>query len=49
MAAAGINPMEHFLQFGVHEGRLTFADGVWGNRVSACGAMPPAETPRPQE
>ena len=30
VAAAGGNPLEHYLAFGVHEGRSPFADGVWG-------------------
>jgi len=30
VAAAGVNPLTHYLQFGSHEGRTTFADGVWG-------------------
>ena len=30
VAAAGVNPLVHFLQFGQHEGRSAFADGVWG-------------------
>ena len=30
VAAAGVNPLLHFLQFGQHEGRSPFADGVWG-------------------
>ena len=29
-AATHVNPLTHFLQFGVHEGRSPFADGVWG-------------------
>jgi hypothetical protein len=28
--AAHVNPLNHFLQFGIHEGRSAFADGVWG-------------------
>jgi len=30
VAAAHINPLQHFLQFGIHEGRSPFADGTWG-------------------
>ena len=30
VAAAHINPLVHYLQSGIHEGRSTFADGVWG-------------------
>jgi len=30
VAAAHVNPLAHFLQFGIHEGRSSFADGVWG-------------------
>ena len=30
VAAAHVNPLAHFLQFGIHEGRSPFADGVWG-------------------
>ena len=30
VAAADVNPLAHFLQFGIHEGRSPFADGVWG-------------------
>lgn len=30
IAAAHINPLTHFLQFGIHEGRSGFADGTWG-------------------
>ena len=30
VAAADVNPLQHFLQFGMHEGRSAFADGVWG-------------------
>jgi hypothetical protein len=26
---AGINPMDHFLQHGIYEGRSPFADGVF--------------------
>jgi len=29
IAAAGINPLEHFLVFGVYEGRQAVQDGVW--------------------
>jgi len=28
--AAGIDPLLHYLDFGRHEGRSAFADGVWG-------------------
>ena len=28
--AAHVNPLTHFLQYGIHEGRSAFADGVWG-------------------
>jgi hypothetical protein len=28
--AANVNPLTHFLHFGIHEGRSSFADGVWG-------------------
>jgi hypothetical protein len=28
--ASHSNPLTHFLQFGIHEGRSSFADGVWG-------------------
>jgi hypothetical protein len=27
-AAAGVNPLGHFLQFGVYEGRSPFSDGT---------------------
>ena len=30
VAAAHVNPLTHFLQSGIHEGRSPFADGVWG-------------------
>jgi hypothetical protein len=30
VAASGADPLIHYLQHGVHEGRATFADGVWG-------------------
>ena len=30
VAAAHVNPLLHYLQFGMHEGRSPFADGVWG-------------------
>ena len=30
VAAAGVNPLVHYLRFGDTEGRSTFADGVWG-------------------
>ena len=30
VAAAHVNPLAHFLNFGIHEGRSAFADGVWG-------------------
>jgi hypothetical protein len=28
--AAHIDPLAHYLQYGAHEGRTAFADGVWG-------------------
>jgi hypothetical protein len=28
--AEHVDPLAHFLHFGQHEGRQTFADGVWG-------------------
>jgi len=28
--AAHVNPLTHFLDNGIHEGRSAFADGVWG-------------------
>jgi hypothetical protein len=28
VAAAGINPLEHYLKYGIYEGRSAFADGV---------------------
>jgi len=30
VAAADVNRLIHYLQFGDDEGRSTFADGVWG-------------------
>ena len=30
VAAANVNPLAHYLQFGFAEGRQAFADGVWG-------------------
>ena len=30
VAAAHVNPLTHFLQFGSHEGRSAFADGMFG-------------------
>ena len=30
VAAAHIDPLTHFLQHGMAEGRSAFADGVWG-------------------
>ena len=30
VVAAQVDPLAHFLQFGIHEGRSPFADGVWG-------------------
>jgi len=30
VAAAHVNPLAHFLHFGIHEGRSAFADGVCG-------------------
>ena len=30
VAAAQVDPLAHFLQFGIHEGRSPQADGVWG-------------------
>jgi hypothetical protein len=29
VAAAGMNPLEHYLRHGYAEGRLTFGDGAW--------------------
>jgi serralysin len=29
VAAAAINPLQHFLQFGIYEGRQAVNDGVW--------------------
>jgi len=29
-AAANIDPLKHYLQLGIHEGRSLFPDGVWG-------------------
>jgi hypothetical protein len=30
LAAANINSLTHFLEFGIHEGRSPFADGHFG-------------------
>jgi hypothetical protein len=30
VAAAGVNPLLHYLALGIHEGRSSHADGVWG-------------------
>jgi hypothetical protein len=30
VAAANVNPLGHYLAFGIYEGRSTFGDGVWG-------------------
>ena len=30
VAAAGVNPLTHYLQFGIYEGRQTGSDGIWG-------------------
>ena len=30
VAAAGVNPLLHYLVSGMHEGRSAFADGVFG-------------------
>jgi serralysin len=29
VAATGVNPLNHFLSFGVQEGRMAVNDGVW--------------------
>jgi serralysin len=29
VAAANINPLEHYLMFGVYEGRTMVNDGIW--------------------
>ena len=29
VAAAGVNPLEHFLKFGIYEGRQPIDDGMW--------------------
>jgi serralysin len=29
VAAAGMNPLEHFLQSGIYEGRQAVNDGMW--------------------
>ena len=29
IAAAGVNPLDHFYNNGIYEGRSTFGDGVW--------------------
>jgi len=30
VAAAGVNPLDHYLMFGVYEGRAVVNDGTWG-------------------
>jgi serralysin len=30
VAAANIDPLEHYLMFGIYEGRVAVNDGVWG-------------------
>jgi hypothetical protein len=30
VAAAHVDPLKHFLQYGLQEGRSAFADGIWG-------------------
>lgn len=30
VVAENVNPLAHFLKFGIYEGRSAFADGVWG-------------------
>jgi len=30
LAAAHLNPLQHFLQFGIYEGRLPHSDGLRG-------------------
>jgi hypothetical protein len=30
VAAANVNPLAHYLAFGIYEGRSAFGDGVWG-------------------
>jgi serralysin len=29
VAAAGTNPLDHFLRFGIYEGRQAINDGMW--------------------
>jgi hypothetical protein len=29
VAVAGINPLQHFMLFGIYEGREAVADGMW--------------------
>ena len=29
VAAADVNPLEHFLAFGIYQGRSAVGDGVW--------------------
>jgi serralysin len=29
VAAAGMNPLDHYLMFGIYEGRTPVSDGVW--------------------
>jgi serralysin len=29
VAAAGVNPLDHYLQSGIYEGRTAANDGVW--------------------
>jgi serralysin len=29
VAAAGVDPLEHFLSFGIYEGRQAVNDGLW--------------------
>ena len=30
VAAARMDPLEHYLMFGIYEGRVAVNDGVWG-------------------
>ena len=30
VAAAGVNPLDHYLTFGIYEGRTIVNDGLWG-------------------
>jgi hypothetical protein len=30
IAAANVNPLEHFLRFGIYQGRNAVNDGMWG-------------------